>query len=103
MTYLGSAPAGAFALAPHDFATALKMLDKSQTASERAAAVEALSRAKLSPDQFTAVAGALRTVAPLELPRLLACSTTRRTKPSVGRLSSASGPGNCGALSASRW
>lgn len=84
MAYLGSAPAGAFALEPHDFATALKTLDKGRPAPERAAAVEALSRAKLTPEQLTAVAGALKVVTPLELPRVLALFEKSRDE-SVGR------------------
>jgi putative membrane-bound dehydrogenase-like protein len=49
----------------------LSSLDKSKPALLRAAAAEAVGRAKLTPEQLTRLAGSLAGAGPLELPKLL--------------------------------
>jgi putative membrane-bound dehydrogenase-like protein len=71
-TMLASVPPGALPLSDVDFRVGVKMLDRREPVRERAAAAEAISRAKLTTDQLAALAAALKTVNALELPKLLA-------------------------------
>ncbi|MBX9625572.1 MAG: HEAT repeat domain-containing protein, partial [Gemmataceae bacterium] len=68
LVYLASAPAGAVAASDDDFALALKALGADDT---RSIAADALARAKLTTDQLVGVADALKTVGPLDRPKLL--------------------------------
>jgi putative membrane-bound dehydrogenase-like protein len=81
LVYLASAPAGAVAASDEDFALALKALGADET---RSLAADALARAKLTPDQQAKVATALKTVGPLDRPKLLA-AFERTTDESAGR------------------
>ncbi len=70
MLALATAP-GAPELAPTDFALARKLIANTEPGNTRAVAADALARSKLTADQLTELAGALKTVTPLELPKLI--------------------------------
>lgn len=57
--------------AAEDFTLAVKLVVNSQPGNTRAAAAEALARAKLSASQLADLAGAFKTANPLELPKLV--------------------------------
>lgn len=67
---LGARPAGLSLEAP-GFGYLLAKLDRDEPAADRAAAAAALVRAKFTPEQFGSLAAGLKTVTPLELPKLL--------------------------------
>jgi putative membrane-bound dehydrogenase-like protein len=68
---LSASPVNTAKATPADLARALQVLGRDGPPADRAVALEALARVKLEPEQFAAIAAALRTVGPLELPRVL--------------------------------
>ncbi|MBM3978873.1 MAG: c-type cytochrome [Planctomycetes bacterium] len=62
----------------------LRKLDRDEPAPDRATATDVLLRSKLTTDQLTALAGALRTVSPLDLAKLLNVFA-KTTDQNVGR------------------
>lgn len=69
---LAAAPPGALPLRTDDFGVGLKAVHRDEPAALRAAAADALARAKLSAEELVKLAGALRTASALELPKLVA-------------------------------
>jgi putative membrane-bound dehydrogenase-like protein len=68
---LAAVPGGLAEVKPATFDFLLARLDREQPVADRGAAVDVLARAKLTPDQLTALTAAFAKVAPTEADRLL--------------------------------
>jgi putative heme-binding domain-containing protein len=69
---MAASPAGGDSPKDHLVQQLLEALDRDQPATKRGLAAEALSKARLQPEQFGAVIAALPKIGPLELDRVLA-------------------------------
>lgn len=69
---LAAVPAGALEHQPEMFAFVLSHLDPAQPVNHRSSAANIIARAKLHPAQLHTLANAMKTIGPLEMPKLLA-------------------------------
>ncbi|HEX7447236.1 MAG TPA: PVC-type heme-binding CxxCH protein, partial [Pirellulales bacterium] len=81
---LAAVPGGLATVSPEALVFLLEQLDPDRAVSLRSAAVEALSKARLSDDQLVALTGQLDAVGPLEIDRLLT-AFEQSNDPEVGR------------------
>jgi putative heme-binding domain-containing protein len=90
---LAAVPGGLSALSPPQFGFLVEHLDKERPVAERSLAADALSRAKLTPEQLVALAGALARTGPMEVNRLLdAFPQTTDDKVGLALVSALGGP-----------